>query len=324
MKRTLSSLILSALALPAAAQQDDAQPERWYEVEIIIFENLKKDEKDNEYWPPEVGQPVTDTAIELLPRTINADAGGNSINSPPAAAPEAIDLNEAPADLVTGGEADSQAPAIPLPTPYQLLNADEYQLVDAYNKLDRSEDYQPLVHVAWRQVVPPRNTPDVIHIHSDLPLPFEEATEEQAKETPAEEPTSIFSDNLQLELPVELMFEEDFLPKKLDGTVSIGLARYLHVSTDLVLYKPITEAEQEPLFKLPQPPSAEFMPFAVDALGLANLELEEKEPPAELFQIQGTMRMRSGEVHYLDHPYGGMLILFTRYELPEPETEDTL
>ncbi len=58
-----------------------------------------------------------------------------------------------------------------------------------------------------------------------------------------------------------------------DGIITIGISRYLHVSTDLLVQR----------------------------------------DPANKFRLQGTLRMRSGEVHYIDHPQGGMLIMFTPY-----------
>ncbi len=312
MKRLLSALTLSMLTASAIAQDSDNEPERWYEVELIVFENLKANPNENEYWPPAIEPVDTLRAIELFTPKPKADTTDELI---PTSKTNGAIPGQLGGSFMADANDDPTLSKAGIPTPYALLPPRSYQLHDAYKKLEKSENYQPLVHVAWRQVVPPRETPDIIHIHNDLPLPDDEtgAADTTTSDTPE------FADNLVLELPIELMFEEDVYPQKLDGTVSIGISRYLHVNSDLVLYKPIEQTEETPVITLPQPPSAEFMPFAVEALGLSKLELDEKEPPADHFRIQGSMRMRSGEVHYLDHPYGGMLILFTRYELPEPE-----
>ena len=65
--------------------------------------------------------------------------------------------------------------------------------------------------------------------------------------------------------------------KSVDGLMTLGISRYLHVTTDLLVQK-----------------SAE-----------ANNK----------FHLEGALHIRSGEVHYIDHPMGGMLILFTPYNL---------
>ena len=40
-------------------------------------------------------------------------------------------------------------------------------------------------------------------------------------------------------------------------------------------------------------------------------------------RVRGKLRMRSEEIHYLDHPMVGMLILFTPYARPMDEEEET-
>ena len=304
MKRALPALLLSALSLSVFAQAPDKKPERWYEVEIIVFENLNVDADDSEYWPADVGKPDMDNAVELI------------VDPPQDSADQAVGEVEAPA--ITEEE-DATAPLRPVP--YKLLPADQYQLRDAFVRLANADDYLPLIHVAWRQIVPPRNTPDRIHLHSDLPLPFAESVEADVSRQEAEtllepeHPTG-YGDGLGLGHTVEPVIEEETPPKALDGIVSIGLARYLHVAADLLLYKPLPEEEIVPEETLSQPPEMLFFPAAIEALALP--ERGEKNT-AEFFRIQGKLRMRSNEVHYLDHPRGGMLILFTRYEIPEPE-----
>lgn len=63
--------------------------------------------------------------------------------------------------------------------------------------------------------------------------------------------------------------------KGVDGVISVGISRYLHVTADLLAQK------------------------SGDA--------------GSKFHLEGALRMRSGEVHYIDHPLGGMLMVFTPY-----------
>lgn len=338
MKRALPTLLLSALALPsyALAQDTEEKPERWYEVEIIVFETLNVSDQDSEYWPRDVDKSDLNKVIELIPnkpKTIEDEFIDDSLldealpldEENVAAVPVIESARAQKASGVIAGETPEEITeemAEPvLPTPYKLLAPEEYQLHGAFAKLKENENYQPLIHVAWRQVIPPRATPDLIHLHSDLPLPVltpnvNEAVAESDMELPP-----VYEDNLSLELPVEMMFEEDELPKTIDGTVSLGLGRYIHVGVDLALFKPLQGIDSPPAYTLPQPPQMDFIPFAMKAPALA--EPQEPELPAEFFQLKGNIRMPSGEMHYLDHPHGGVLIMFTRYELPEPELEES-
>ncbi|MET0014413.1 MAG: CsiV family protein [Sedimenticola sp.] len=78
----------------------------------------------------------------------------------------------------------------------------------------------------------------------------------------------------------------------LEGTVTISLGRYLHADLDLLL------RQQSPYSS------------AGDSL------LEQKMAG---HRFQAHRKMRSGELHYLDHPLLGALILIEKYEEPEPE-----
>ncbi|MET0084310.1 MAG: CsiV family protein [Sedimenticola sp.] len=78
----------------------------------------------------------------------------------------------------------------------------------------------------------------------------------------------------------------------LEGTVTISLGRYLHADLNLLL------RQQSPYSS------------AGDSL------LEQKMAG---HRFQAHRKMRSGELHYLDHPLLGALILIEKYEEPEPE-----
>lgn len=184
MKRILSALLLTLLSVTATAQEQE-RPDRWYEVEVLVF---KQQSGENGEAPP--------------PAPARIDTAGS------------IDLVAA-----KGGSA-----------PYQILPPENYRLRSAFNKLSASKRYQPLLHTAWRQSVPPRERADRIHLSGN----------------------------------------------GVDGVISIGVSRFLHVTADLLL-----------------------PPGTADAAGK--------------FRIQDALRMRSGEVHYIDHPLGGVLMLFTPY-----------
>jgi len=88
-------------------------------------------------------------------------------------------------------------------------------------------------------------------------------------------------------------------PIKLEGTIRISVNRYLHVEFDL-----LRRIEQ-----------------SVSYLSYEQSFGDMRTPQSQayrLYRMQDTRRMRSGELHYIDHPLMGVLIKITPYELPEP------
>ena len=84
------------------------------------------------------------------------------------------------------------------------------------------------------------------------------------------------------------------------GTVTLHLSRFLHVTVDLVYRAP------------PEPPSIQAAQAADGVLNELTLPLR--------YALRIQRRVRSGEVHYLDHPAIGLLVVVT----PAPaETQGT-
>ncbi|WP_237064780.1 CsiV family protein [Microbulbifer guangxiensis] len=124
---------------------------------------------------------------------------------------------------------------------------------------------------------------------------------------------------------------------QLEGSVTISVARYLHLSTNLWLsdFGPGTLSAAIPnagSITLPLPPVAEPEVFGepMDLAGQvaarpATLSTMSAEPRAPMTAtrvalLQQERRMRSGELHYLDHPRFGVLIEVRTVEQEEPQT----
>ena len=93
---------------------------------------------------------------------------------------------------------------------------------------------------------------------------------------------------------------------ELEGKITIALSRYLHAYTDLVLRRPRLSAEA-----LPSNAATEryLAAYAADTRILNNHSMKQNR------------RMRSRNLHYLDHPEFALLILITPYEKPAETTE---
>ena len=88
------------------------------------------------------------------------------------------------------------------------------------------------------------------------------------------------------------------------GTVTLHLSRFLHVTVDLVYRAP------------PEPPAMQAAPAADGVLNELTLPLR--------YALRIQRRVRSGEVHYLDHPAIGLLVVVTPAPAEPQGTGDPL
>ncbi len=270
MKKTFLLLfLLFPLALPA-------QEVRYYDVEVILFENLDPAARQSEIWPESVELEPDDRTIE--------------IGQPwPGPFPE---------------EYEPSLSFKPLP-------ASAYQLNEQAQKIADSPTRRILLHTAWRQPGMSQDAALKVHFQRHIPAGPEtlpesgSATGESAEASPNGVPPE----------------EGD-----LEGLIQVMLARYLHVKADIV-FRP----------KRPEPASPENVPEGFRPLPVVtpdtrmlsespeptieNGEFTDTEEPLEAEQRpvvyhldQIRRRMRSRELHYLDHPVIGMLIRITPYE----------
>ncbi|MFT5816010.1 MAG: hypothetical protein ACI9VT_003788 [Psychroserpens sp.] len=99
-------------------------------------------------------------------------------------------------------------------------------------------------------------------------------------------------------------------PWFLDGFFNIHLKHYLFITADFnILDKSLVEL------------TAAQLAENVSAMGNAESKIA-KPIQAKAIRFQQDRRVISGEVHYFDHPYFGMIVQIRPYTMPEPEDED--
>lgn len=120
---------------------------------------------------------------------------------------------------------------------------------------------------------------------------------------------------------------------QIDGTLAFYVGRFLHVDVDLYLSE--FSLEPAPLRDLFELERTDFSPWSVP-LNLPELGADLPQPqyvPLNAVHFNEQRRMRSNELHYIDHPRLGLLIQFTPYTpievepsllLIEPEAEEEL
>ena len=94
--------------------------------------------------------------------------------------------------------------------------------------------------------------------------------------------------------------------RELDGTIHITRSRYLHLHTDLWLS--VFSSDDNII----DPNSRALIDTYADRYPKLTGGLERSGYlPAAEYVLQQSRRMRSGETHYIDHPYFGLIALIT-------------
>ena len=160
---------------------------------------------------------------------------------------------------------------------WRPLPAGEYTLNSVAERLKKSGRYRILQHVAWRQPVVDKANSKPIQIRAgrDFSGLFPERAYRSIEFGDTQNQSE--RDNFTTEV------------RELDGTINIVIGRYIHLYTDLV-------------YRLPRSNPTELR----DAL--------EREQILVDYAVKSHRRMRSRELHYVDHPLVGVLIEATPIE----------
>lgn len=303
-RTALALLCLLVVALPAHARTT-------YDVEIIVFENVDVPADPGERWRPEVVLPRFDRVTSL--DGDDAEAG-------------TAFLRELPEDFIR-------------------LDDDELRLKDKRRRLDDSSRYRVLRHIAWQQ--PGLDPEEAVAVRVRAGEPFE--VDVPIRDAgPFGQPLHIDEILLQGLTPdidaangvngtgtsafggdddeamAEPLDAPTFLPRTrrltvypLDGSIRILVRRYLHAHTDLYFTAPV-EWQEVPASAMSggdAPVDADGDDAAIVGTALsADISRDLDGQPLLSFPVHQQRRMRSRELHYLDHPVVGVLVLVTPRE----------
>lgn len=161
--------------------------------------------------------------------------------------------------------------------PFQQMAMKDIQSYDIGQRLIESRNYEMLYKAAWRQPFVDRATAPTVFISAGNP---------QASNR-----------------------------RELEGTLRLHKGRYLHVDAHLVLGK-YEEHFQEIVATQAQPTDSTYQSSYPSQSNSYDLPETLVTTPGvialEMFELKESRRMRSGELHYLDHPKFGMLIQINR------------
>ena len=320
--KTLSALLSAGLTLSMLPSVVNATEH--YRVEVMLFTYLDENSAREEHWPllkerAEAEEAAIAAALEEdtaataepepgIVKSEEGTAGDANSGVLKVSAEESSELNPDASDEMNSAEEDTDSTP-----PVTLL--DDLEFANAVNRFGYRSDMKVVWHQAWI-----------------------EELQDSANAYDHEVTASYEEENFRIDI---------------SGSFNLYRSRYIHIRPDL-------EVDQL-IFTIPAdaPLSGETtenteegaMTMAVtsdtisdnignsDALpgvegqmtilppdqGITNEPVAEPEPewiPLRAAKIERSRRMRSGEVHYLDHPLVGIVVKVTPYEVPEEASEE--
>ena len=235
----LALMLLLMANTNAAVYKDEV---RYYDVEVLLFENVKPNPTNTETWPSSLEFEVPENSLFI---------------GSPYPGPIPAEYN-------------------PRFT-FKPIKASTYQLQKEAKILDENENYRVLYHRSWRQPGMDRENAVSVKFQREIPR--------------VKLPVSITEDNPSIsteQIDYNRIVNER-LPdtNNLQGLIKITLSRFLHIQTDIQYTRHVVEDNQEN-------PDASFA----------------KIKP-QVYLLKQTRKMRSKELHYLDHPRLGLLVYIT-------------
>lgn len=232
-----------------------AEDMRYYDVEIVIIENMTNEARKSENWPLEVNLNQPEKTVQL----------GEPVLS--EWLPQDVDLKSS----------------------YKLLKSTNYNLTKEIEKIAESTTQRVIFHTSWRQ--PGLDKVKSLPVHFKREIPAAPVIENNTV-TNTEE-SSLVIENTQ---------KENSTPSILEGLLRVTLARYLHLEAELTYrQKILTTINSDNPFTL---------------LDVEN-DRNEIQKQGVIHFKQKRNRIRSNELHYLDHPVLSILVNITQYLKPE-------
>ncbi|MCL1048365.1 peptidoglycan binding protein CsiV [Shewanella abyssi] len=307
----LGASVISSLSTAAFAQE-----ERWFEVEIYLYEH---NAPTSEQWPDNAVKSRQRKTVDFITPLVSTDLtalkmGLNGCTSVDWAT-DSLSCNEqlnssnqvkSVTDIPMVIAASKPATAY-LGDGAVLLAESQSQFKEIIATLKREKGNKSLLHMTWQQSMLPRNKAIPLKLYSgqDYSKDYEQNGQ----------PLQL--SHLNEELPQFDFMSSGFLADskkpvwKLDGTLNIYLEHYLFIETAFNLRE---EGEKTVTFTHHDTASfsSERQETALESV---------TSPFLYSIPMKQNRRVRSDEVHYFDHPKMGMIIQIRKMEQPTVQTE---
>ncbi|WP_445945925.1 peptidoglycan binding protein CsiV [Shewanella sp.] len=307
----LAKFATSLAAIIALTQPFNAHAESWFEVEVFIFE---RQSNSLEQWPDLSAPNKNKQLIDILTPEISTDITGVAIGLSGCDSSDwAVDTSSCN-DPKVSNSTKSYPSLLPFTiapkTPKKayigesavLLAEHQGQFKQLIKTLTREGNIQGIVHLTWQQNMQSRRQAKAIRVIGgrDFSKQFSYHGQ-QVNQSQSSATADMLSDysalgSFSAPAPVMPVWE-------LDGSINIYLSHYLYIETDVFLRK-VSQ-------KLMDPSHGEVVGF--NSQGPAQKVMT---PFLQSIPLQQNRRVRSGEIHYFDHPQMGIVMQIRKMTQP--------
>lgn len=179
---------------------------------------------------------------------------------------------------------------------YLAVKDSQLQLTDARERVANQGSYRIIFHKGWKQKIADKKLAEPLRLIGGKQ--YESATNSYDNQF-GDELAMAYDNDMGSHLDMQNSYE-------VDGTLRISKGRYLHIDTDLVFTRPMRVLT-------PATGLQGSLTTGSPKVSLANVSNRSRwqhETNARLqpFRLSQSVRMRSNEVQYIDHPLYGILV----------------
>lgn len=280
--RLLLPLVLLCTSFSSRAE------DRWFEIELLLFQR---------------NTDINDISETLALKKIKV----NTINSVPLlktidnqfCTAETQCLHQQNPVLINSALFDSENNG------FELLDNSHLLLTEQREKLQQHAAFTPLLHVAWRMPVKSRSESKAIHLFAG----------ENYGSLDTQATTTLTVDGIATEtIPTNDKWA-------IDGNFKIYLEHYLFIDSQLIIRQKTTHANEYPIAQT----NAQTIEIVNSENGVQVIKQaentagpnEQQETQIKEVLFSQNRLLRSGEIHYFDHPLMGMIVQIRK--IPEQE-----
>jgi len=302
----LAALFLTVTSLTVHAEA------RWFEVELLLFQRNVDIQTINEHLSSEQLNVDTSNSINVLKaqKTIGCI--------------DALDcLSNQNPTVISRNEFDEQG------NNFKRLGRSRFQLTEQREKLEKHARFNPILHMAWRMPVVSGRVAQPLHLFAgkNMALTMQKkqvtALIDDAQAT-LTEPTTLSAESADsavvtqqplsstavnaLNQDIALALDDKWA---VDGNFKIYLDHYLFIDSQLIIRNAVKETIQKatsPL-ELIDDDNGVQIAKALDTTAANNAPTESVEQTVvKEVLFDQNRRLRSEEIHYLDHPLMGIIV----------------
>ncbi|PKF61095.1 hypothetical protein CW745_12365 [Psychromonas sp. psych-6C06] len=292
--------ILIALFLASASLTSQAE-QRWFEVELLVFERNTPIQDINEHLSSQEIVVDTGNSISIL----NAEREAVCVEGETC-------LSKANPTVITKSFFDAQG------NNFRRLDSSQLQLIEQREKLKKHANFNPVLHMVWQMPVESGRTAKPLHLFAGKNLAEQVARQKQAEHqlidiainTSDAQPTENLTAEALSEGASDDLVSNEIITDKwaIDGNFKIYLDHYLFIDSQLIIRKAVTES-------IPQiAPSVELIDdendvqIAKQVQEIPQSKQAEQRTVVKEILFDQNRRLRSEEIHYLDHPLMGIIV----------------